>query len=584
MTTQGSTMKKRVVWFLASALLLLVCTIIVINWTFLFPPALPRELSRLVPPDPLLFFQGSQLKRRVDHLTQRAEYEALLGSELLSSLNQTKWWPRVRGEFLAFWKSLIIDPMHIIGHEMAIGIYASDGGEILPRTILIGTTDQVARIAERLMYGYERLTHQIGITFYRKYRQHTVYRLQTPDMLWPLYYTVVGEAGLISTSLPLLYDTIEQTESVQVNRVSSASVFASTTVFAAAFPKSIPDHRILTGYLDLERFAEECRHNPLLRALGMHQWQPVSRRAPHVAFAIEERSNQLMAQIRWFSAENSSEGTGVELAEKVSDWQAIPAPSLSQPLVIAGNIPQLQEFIRIGQQLFPQWTFIVPGGGQAIYGERVECTVSERLIGLLYMLPEMACVIETNHVQESRIFLNDLVQCIVIDNLPLLLQNRITTTPEPYRRAEISHVELAMPLIKQQIAHYTVMALGDKTPASNGYTIISNSDAVLKRQIDNVTAHPEAPPYPLNPSFLQVGFLGVINPVRLAGLLQEFSRTPTFAVLVPPQQAQIVKQSLPFVQQGSELLPPVTIMGGTAHGQLMVEVRIHAEASETSAP
>jgi hypothetical protein len=577
-------MKKRVAWFLMSAFLLLVCCIILINWALLFPPILPRELAALVPPDPLLFLQGSQLKTRVDRLTQQAEYQTFLDSELITNLNQTEWWPTAREEFLAFWKSLIIDPMHIIGHEMAIGIYASDAGEILPRAILIGDTDQVARIAERLMYGYDRLTHQIGITFYRKYQQYAVYQLQPPTMLWPLYYAVVGKAGLISTSLPLLYETIEQTDSFRTNRTDSATVLTNPTVFTAASSTAIPDNRVITGYIDLEGLAEECRRNPLLRALGMNQWQPAYQQAPHAAFAIEEHPNHLMAQIRWFSAEDSSEGIGIELAKKGNDWRALLAPSPSQPLVMTGNIPQLQEFIRVGQQFFPQWAFMIPSGGQAIYGERVECTVSERLIGLLYMLPEMACVIETERVQESQIFLDGLVQSILVNTLPPLLQNRVTTKTKAYRETEISHVELAMPLVKQQIVHYTVMPVEGGTTTSNGYTIVSNANTLLKRQIDDVAVHPEASPYRLDPSFLPTGFLGAINPTHLAGLLQEFSRTPTFAVLVPPQQLQAIKQSLPFVQQSLELLPPVTVAGGTAHGQLVLELRIHHGPSETSVP
>jgi hypothetical protein len=584
MKEHGAAMKKRVAWVFVAGLLLLVCSVIFINWTLLFPPALPRELAILVPPNPLLFLQGSQLKTRVDRLTQRAEYQTFLDSELLANLNQTEWWPMAREEFLAFWKSLIIDPMHIIGHEMAIGLYASDAGEILPRAILIGDTDQVARIAERLMYGYDRLTHQIGITFYREYQQYAVYQLQTPTMLWPLYYAVVGKAGLISTSLPLLYETIEQIESVRANHADSAPVFTNTTVFTAASSTTIPDDRIITGYIELEGLAEECRRNPLLRALGMHQWQPVYRQAPHAGLAIEEHIDHLMVQIRWFSAEHSSEGTDVELAEGVSDWQAHLAPSLSQPLVMTGNIPRLQEFIRVGQQLFPQWAFMIPGGGQAIYGEGLKCTVSERLIGLLYMLPEMACVIETERVQESRIFLDGLVQSILVNTLPPLLQNRVTTKTKAYRDSEISHVELAMPLVKQQIVHYTVMAAEGGTATPNGYTIVSNADALLKRQIDDVAVHPEASPYRLDSPFLQTGFLGTINPVYLAGLLQEFSRTPTFAVLAPPQQLQAIKQNLPFVQQSLELLPPLTVAGGTVHGQLVLEFRIHHEASGTSAP
>lgn len=575
-------MKRRVMWFLAGLLLLLACGL-VLSWPLLFPPSLPRELAIRVPPDPLIFIQCSQLWSRVEQLIQRAEYANLLHSEFLINLNTTEWWPGFCENFLAFWRSLIIDPMHIIGHEMAIAVYASEVGEVLPRAILIGKTDQVARIAERLMYGYDRLTHQIGITFYREYQQNGIYLLQTPDMIWPLYYAVVGEAGLISTSLPLLYETIpftmvqkEQPQAYVHHRAKSP------TVFTTVFPTTLGREQIVTGYIDLERFAEECQRNPVFRMLGMDQWQTAHQQAIHVSFAVETGLEQLLTRIQWFTADTVSEDVSVELPEKTSDWQSILDTPLPQPLVMTGNISEIQTFMRVGQQLFSSWSFRLPFGGQGIYGERLECSLSERLTGLIYTLPEIECLIDTRHLQESEVFLNDLVQVMLVNSLTPLLQNQVITKTETYRDTEISTVELKLPLVKQEIVHYAVASADSN--ASAGYTIVSNSNSALKQQIDKAIAHPESLPYQLKNPVPQAGFLAVVNPRRSARFLEKFSHTPTFAFLVPPQQLQLVKQTLPFVSQGVQLLPTVTIAGGTVRGQLVLEVRIHPEASAASAP
>ena len=178
-------MKNRLV-FSGVAILLLITVCLFLNWPLLFPPTLPKTLALLIPPDPLLYVQGSQLKQQIEHLTRRTEYETFIQSELFSQIRQTTWWPGFREEFQALWKSLIIDPMRIVGTEAALAVYASDSGDILPPAILVGKVDRVARIAERLMYGYDRLSRQIGITFHQTYLKQSVYRLQTPGMIWPL--------------------------------------------------------------------------------------------------------------------------------------------------------------------------------------------------------------------------------------------------------------------------------------------------------------------------------------------------------------------------------------------------------------
>ncbi len=569
-------MKKRLSWFLAGLVLLLLCGVAV-SWNLLFPPALSRELARLVPPDPLMFIQGSQLRTHIDYFTRQTEYATLLNSEFLAGLNQTDWWPGFRENFLAFWKSLIIDPLHIVGHETAFVLYAGEIGDVLPRAILIGKSDRVARIAERLMVGYERLTHQIGITFHQKYQQHAVYVLQTPDMLWPLYYTVVGEAGLISTSLSLLYETIDVIQAqTDVPRSNLGKTGPPATVFTQAYSVADADNRILAGYIDSEGLAGECRRNPLLRALGLGQgYTPVQHR-PYAVFTVTTRSNELLSHIRWFSTAQASAHVGSELLEQIDDWSAVLPQTVSQPLIVAGNIPRMQEFMRVGQHLFSQWPVLDAAEVEdGVYGERFECVMSDRLFGLIYTLPEMSCLIDTASVRKSQGALDSLVQSLLIDNLPPLVQNRIATSKEAYQETEISNVILNMPFVKQNIVHYA--AVSAVAPA--GYTIVSNSIPKLKRQLDALATHPEISAYQLDSALFQSGFLAVMSPKLITDVLKNFSQTATFAFAVPPEQQQAVKQALPLFVQGLQLLSRVTVAGEAIEGQLVLDIRLHPQDS-----
>ena len=562
-------MKKRLFWFLAGLILLMLC-VLAFSWNVLFPAALSRELATLVPPEPLIFLHGSQLRAHVEHFVQRPKYETLLNSEFLAGLNQTEWWPDFRENFRAFWTSLIIDPMHIVGHEMAFAMYAGEVGEALPRAILIGKTDQVARIAERLMYGYERLTHQIGITFHQTYQRRTVYALQTPDMLWPLYYAVAGEAALISTSLPLLYNTIDvidaqpqkpQSRLAQANRIP--------TVFTQAYPAKVADNQVLSGYIDSEGFSLECVRNPLLRALGLGQQYTPGQYSPYAAFVVTADSGQLVTRIRWFSAEHAAT-LDLESLKQIRNWDGVLPQSPAQPLLLVGNLPRMQEFLRVGERLFPQWPRFNADVEHGVYGEHFECSLSDRLVGLLYTLPEIACLVDTVQPAESQRTLNHLVQSMLLAPLPPLVQKRMATTTEPYQDTEIASVELKMSFLKQNIVNYAAASTD-----TAGYTTVSNSIPTLKRHLDTLAVDAATAPYQFDSTLFHAGFLAVLSPEQIAGVLENLSQTSTFAFVVPPHNQQLVQEALPLIVHGLRLLPIMTATGEALDNQLVVDIRMH---------
>jgi hypothetical protein len=580
-------MKTRLLWLLA-LLLILIIGALALNWNLLFPPPLSRELAAFAPADPLIFIQGSQLRAHLKRFTQRAEYAALLDSEFLASLNHTDWWPDLRENLRDFWKSLIIDPLHIIGHEMAVAVYASDSGDVLPRAILIGKTDRVARVAERVMYGYERLTGQIGITYAHTHRNYPIYVLQTYDMYWPLYYAVVGEAGLIATSLALLHETMDIV--IETMDINAPSRQTAPTVFTLAYPRAVADDRVFAGYVNAAGWAEECRRNPLLRALGLGQESGYgsAQAGPSAVFTVTTQPNQLAAHIRWFAPAQASAQLHWPTPEQISAWNAALPLTLTEPVVAAGNLARLREGWHTGQRVLALPALPPTEATEGAYGDRLECRVSERVFGVLYALPDIECLIDAADVQAAEREMDAMVRSVLRDMLPPLLHNSIEVSVESYGEAALANVAVKMPLIKHNILHYAVIthpadtlpAAAEPPAVSTGYAVISNSLPRLKHRLDMVAADPAASPYSLAaPAFSETGFLAVLSPTHTVRLIQHLAQTATWAFVVPAAFQEPLKQALPLALQGAYLLPPVTVAGDAVAGQLILDIRLHLDSA-----
>jgi hypothetical protein len=558
-------MKKRfIVSGVVVLLLIIVCLFLI--WPRLFPPTLPKTLALLVPPDPLLYVQGSQLKQRVEQLADREEYTAFLQSELFSQIQQTAWWPEFHKEFQAFWNSLIIDPMRIVGAEAALAVYASEIGDVLPPAILIGKMDRVARIAERLLYGYDRLSRQVGITFQEAYLKHSVYRLQTSDMIWPLYYAVIGDLGLIATSLPVLQETIEQTVSY-IPPLREQSQPENSTIFRRMLAPDLPDHRIMTGYLDLTRLNAEQYKNPLLHAVTGAQWRAIDPQMPSVAFEIETSHTRLELHTQWVMPHLSSARSDTKMFQQEIRWQEMITNTHTFPLVVTGNIRWITDIIQAWQSNLTRWAISLPEEIREVYGERLECRLSEPLRGVLYILPEIACILDTIHPERSRAFVDEIVQELISTSLPLLLQRQVKRAQEIYRDIDISRVSFMF----QEIVQYAAA----KHEEEWGYTLLTNHSQAMKHHIDNLYDHVDTTSYLLMPPPAEAGMLAVLHPIEFARVLKKFSQTPTFTLLIAPQQKESVKHIMPFVVQGLQLLPPITCIGGTSGSSFVLNMSVH---------
>ena len=536
-------MKKRfIVSGVVVLLLIIVCLFLI--WPRLFPPTLPKTLALLVPPDPLLYVQGSQFKQWVEQLTDRGEYATFLQAELFSQVQQTAWWPEFREEFQAFWNSLIIDPMRIVGAEAALAVYASEVGDVLPPAILIGKMDRVARIAERLLYGYDRLSRQVGITFQEAYLKHSVYQLQTPDMIWPLYYAVIGDLGLIATSLPVLRKTIEQTAS-HIPPLREQSQPENSTIFRRMLAPDLPDHRIVTGYLDLTRLNAEQYRNPLLHAVTGAQWRAIDPQMPSVAFEIETSHTRLELRTQWVMPNISSARSDTEMFQEEIPWQEMITNTHTFPLVVTGNIQWIIDIIQSWQSNLASWATSLPAEAREVYGERLECRLSEPLRGVLYVLPEIACILDTIHPERSRVFVDKMVQELISNSLPLLLQRQVKRAQEVYREIKISRVALMF----QEIVQYATA----KHKEGWSYTLLTNHSQAMKHHIDNLYDHVDTTSYLLMPPPAEAEILAALHPVEIARVLKKFSQTPTFTLLFAPQQREAMKHIIPFVVQGLQL-------------------------------
>ena len=84
--------------------------------------------------------------------------------------------------------------------------------------------DRVAKAAERVLYLFDKVSGQIGIQFIQDVQGCSIYVVKRQDMYFPLYYTVLDEFALLSTSLSLLKNTVRHVLG-QLEETSPAFLF-----------------------------------------------------------------------------------------------------------------------------------------------------------------------------------------------------------------------------------------------------------------------------------------------------------------------------------------------------------------------
>ena len=256
-------MKKRFLIGLILALLLFVFLLYYVTRISVPKHVVYDELSSIVPAMPLAYVQCSHLKTRLKELSQSNRYRQFLQSAFVQQLQTTVWWQNLSSSFKEFLNSIVIDPMRIIGTDLAVGIYKAEEGEVLPRIIVVSKIDQVAKIAERLLYVFDRFSGQVGLNFVQDVEGIPVYMVEQPEMLLPLYYAIIDDLGMLSTSLSLLKNTISLA-------VGKAEYSVNTSSFRQNI-HNIPQERFVTSYFNPFLIVNELKQNELLQTLELSQ-------------------------------------------------------------------------------------------------------------------------------------------------------------------------------------------------------------------------------------------------------------------------------------------------------------------------
>jgi hypothetical protein len=306
-------MKKRLL-IIGLLIILSMIALLVVKYAIykiLQKPVLRKELASIVPATPLAYVQSSHLKTRLERFMDSPEYQTFIQSEFVKQLQQTQWSAEFIFQFEQFWHSLIIDPMHIIGTDAAVAVYNAEEGEMIPGVILVSKVDQIAKIAERVLYVFDRLGGQVGITFEQQYQHFSIYRIEQPDMICPLYYAIVDDIGMLSTSLSLLKNSIHLA-------LSPESAPGNAGVSPAIHP--IPDKRFVTGYLDFSLFFKELRENAIFRFLDLPQKNIKGGRKkfPFLTIHLDIYVDEISLRMELFSVPDISKSPGDNSEDEVA--------------------------------------------------------------------------------------------------------------------------------------------------------------------------------------------------------------------------------------------------------------------------
>ncbi len=571
-------MKKRLL-LTGLLIILVIITLLLLKYVInrvLRMPVLYEEFAAIVPSSPLAYVQCSHLRTRLEHIKNSPDYLTFIQSEFVKQIQQMEWWSDFSYSFEQLWHSLIIDPMRIVGTDVAIAVYNAGENEIIPGIVLISKVDQIAKIAERVLYVFDKLGGQNGITFEQDYQRFPIYAIEQPDMICPLYYTIIDDIGVMSTSLPLLKNTIL----LALSGVEASVVgMDEPPMKASPFRKTIydiPDKRFVTGYLDLSLFFKELRENPLFHLRESFQgniWEE-TRNFPLMTIHLNTYADNIILRTDLFFESDISGSPGDTLEDEETYRFVQESLLVNFPIVAAFYRNNFTSFLQNWQELFPQWEWSLPIQLPIqpwdTFGDLIECRVSDVVIGTLYAIPDISCMLDTQHPELSMVFLNTTINNILDQILPSVTQRALVKiSDEPYRNTNISRIQFMF----QEILSYAITKSGNKASQSF-YTILATNGKGLKAQIDSLQAHPNRQPYLFTPQQDDVAFEMLLKNDALSEFIQIISRTNTFSLLYPWHTHRQFYQVLPFVIQFLKPLPPVLIEGGVKGAGIYLELRV----------
>ncbi len=573
------------------------------------------KFSSIVPAEPLVYLQITDLRTHLEQCAQHPHYQQFLSSRLLRQIQAAPEWQEFSVSFERFWNGLAINPMRFIGTDLSISLYKSPPYSTVPAVVLLSRVDGVSRLAERLLYLVERVSGQIGIDVAHIVEHIAVYMIKQPDMVFPLYYSVIDELAIISTSLPLMQKTIQRAvgagEKSEPNR---SMVLSEHEAFFANVTDTHRESTFLTAYLELSPVFEELSSNLLFRSLNLVTKADVLAMAdfPPAAIWGEMFADSIQIKTALYSSAPpekswktvSTKGRTVELlpvSEHSTCWE-----NLNEQFVLVGGVhkPLLPEFFRSLQTLFPQQAWPLPFDIEKseqvqIFGEIVECRLSNTLFGTLYTIPDLLCASDTSDDPEHVISTTDQVvnNWIEQNMTPMARRTMLRQLKTSHQKTMISQVQLMF----HDIFCYTAF---QEKPGPT-FTLLTTNSEVIKEQIDRLLSNSAEPRYfCMAPTENAVGqdvkegkncnnvslvrgsrdempvIQWWIQPERLAKFLDDISKTTTFTLLLPQQEYHQFYQNLPTILLVLESLPPLFLETGLQEHGIFTRLRTENAAAK----
>jgi hypothetical protein len=487
--------------------------------------------------------------------------------------------------------------MRIIGTDLVIGVYEAENKKTLPGMLALSKIDRIAGAGERLLYLFDQISGQIGLRFTQDIEGFPVYILEQPGMLLPLYYCLIDDIALLSTSLPLLNKTILQALGKIEDEV-------------ALFPfqrsiRDIPESRALTSFIQPARLFQELYRTQFLTSLQLVNRQDVNTASnfPFITLSLDLSPEQTILETAFIPAVEHEQNPS-ETRKKVSQTLEgeFPPKPRDKSMISQFSKKSLEEFPLVGrfqtaylvtllqtlETLFPQqfaqlsppasalhseapggeslvsgpeasfsWQWIV--SFQKLFGKIVECRLSKTLLGTLYTVPDVACVSEPSNPVQADSFINKSIDIVMEQAFSSPTQRALVKKfNEPYQDTEIISIRLLL----QDVLSYSLL--------SSSYAFLTTNTAILRKYIDLRLASPDLPlsffadlqsyqeeplqKIPPNVEMAVAKFF--INNKGLSDWLKAISGTQTFSLIWPPKEFQELYHALPTLILVLESLPP----------------------------
>ncbi|MBD3304755.1 hypothetical protein GF339_00225 [candidate division KSB3 bacterium] len=548
--TMGYGLRKYALWLLSLVLAISCLALLTYYWFGLPSHKLPlqQDLASLLPSSPLAYLQCSDLQLQVEQFAQ----SPFLQSPFVTHLTNAPWWEEFAQAFQDSWESLLIDPMHILGTEAAFGLYPREEGDLLPPVIFISRIDRIAKIAERLLYLFDRVTGGIGMQFFQKTDGVSVYMIDQEEMLMPVYYGIIDDMGLLSTSFPVLQRTIRHILMEAPETSELAPPFHQRI-------QALPDEHFVTLYADLAAIVSAFQPLPTFTTEPSRQevelpcmtlWWDMLPDQAVVQAALIPNSAEMPGEI----GSEPDMGSPKKLSGRLflDSPEAFPVSGIFAP-------GQFSALLNSLQALFPDqdWSHWQQRQAlsQNIFAGRLECRLSETLWGTLYAVPDVFCVGEAHPPEQSRTAMQQMIASGLEEALPSIPQRAMVMQPEEeYQQTTISKVLVLL----QEVFGYAVVEEVQQG-ASDAVLFMATSTNVLKQQMAAWRARePHGSSH--NGASDQMPVARIWSqPERLADWLDALSGTRTFGLLLPVRKYPLLHQGLPLVLQLVRSLPATVV-------------------------